>query len=297
MAQPSPLTPALLTDADLDWLRQSRGELGRRLQYKLVVQSDQWLDTSYEFLRRHFGREVLDPPERFRDWLDMNRRGVHPFPFILQTAYVVRERRAWVLGVIAGNLMRVEPSRPDAAKSALRAYVFAIGNQLTEPLARAAGVKGVGTRLWRRAVAEARSITAGLGGRLEYSFLEAENDSVGFWDRMGYRWPRGVTYWQPPLEFDEQGQYVHPEVPEIAMFKPLDVSARRTIGREVIQDVFASVWENWVLHEYRATLSPQAMERAERYVMGTLLDRVESLMPRTPQIGLARIRKGELVPS
>jgi len=277
--RPTPdLIPVLPAKADGDW----RGSL----QVKTVTEPDAWLDATYGLLRRHFADDVVEPKERFVKWLDQNRRGVHPFPFVLLAAYLAQGGRARVIGALAGNLMRLVESRPESAKPAPATYFFAVGNQLTDPLAKRAGIKGVGTRLWRRSITEARSITRKLGGHLDYSFLEAETDSLGFWERMGYRWPRGVTYWQPPLEFDARGKFLHPEVPEIAMFKPLGSSPRRTIGKQLVHDVIATIFLNWALHPYRATLSPAAMKRAEGYVMGTLMGRVDSLMPPTPRISL-----------
>jgi GNAT superfamily N-acetyltransferase len=227
--------------------------------------------------------------ERYAEWLEMNRLGVHPFPFVLMAAYLEGGGRALVAGVMSANVMRIERSGQPEVEPAAPSLLFAIGNQLTAPLVRSAGIKGVGTRLWRRAIAEAKAIARGLNGRLAYSFLESEDDSAGFWDRLGYRWPKDVSYWQPPLEFDGNGDFVNPEVREIAMLKPLEVQDRRGIERGLLHDVIATVYLNWALARYRGVLSAEAMNRAESYVMGWLLGRVDSLMPRAPRIPLVRI--------
>ena len=283
------LSPILLNERDLAGLHLRPDEL----RFKVVADPDSWLQTCYDFLRSHFGPEVLDPLQRYVDWLEMNRLGSHPFPFLLMAAYLEDGDRARVVGVISGNVMRIEQSRSKEVKSTPPSFIFAIGHQLTAPVVRSAGIKGVGTRLWNRAIAEAKAITRRFKGRLAYSFLEAENDSVGFWDRLGYRWPQAVTYWQPPLEFDENGGFVHPEVPEIAMLKPVEVQDKRTIERHLLYDVIATVYLNWALSKYRDVLSQEAMKRAESYVMGSLLGRVDSHMPRTPRISLVRIRPGQ----
>jgi deoxyhypusine synthase len=287
MPPPHSLSPALVNEGDLAHTRIHPDEL----QFKVVTDPDSWLQICYDFLRSHFGPEVLDPLQRYVDWLEMNRLGKHPFPFLLMAAYLEDGRAARVMAVISGNVMRIEESgRKGGAKSPR--FMFAIGHQLTAPCVRKAGIKGVGTRLWHRAIAEAKAITKGLKGRLAYSFLEAENDSVGFWDRLGYRWPQAVTYWQPPLEFDENGNFVHPEVPEIALLKPLEIQQTGTIDRRLLRDIVATVYLNWALARYRDCLSPEAMKRAESYVMGSLLGRVDSRMPHTPQISLVRVQPG-----
>ncbi|MGA3097106.1 MAG: hypothetical protein ABSF25_11665, partial [Bryobacteraceae bacterium] len=71
--------------------------------------------------------------------------------------------------------------------------------------------------------------------------------------------------------------------------KPLEVQDRRGIERGLLHDVIATVYLNWALARYRGVLSAEAMNRAESYVMGWLLGRVDSLMPRAPRIPLVRI--------
>jgi deoxyhypusine synthase len=283
-------SPILFNEDDLARLRIPHPD---ELKFKVVADPDSWLQTCYDFLRSHFGPETLDPLQRYVDWLEMNRLGSHPFPFLLMAAYLEDGESARIVGAISGNVMRIEESVPKGAHSSPPPFIFAIGHQLTAPAVRNAGIKGVGTRLWRRAIGEAKAIARARHGRLAYSFLEAENDSVGFWDRLGYRWPQAVTYWQPPLEFDENGDFVHPEVPEIALLKPLEVRSKRAIERRLLHDIVATVYVNWALSRYRGVLSPEAMKRAESYVLGSLLGRVDSRMPDTPHIGLVRIQPGQ----
>ena len=289
MTSSTHLTPVIPSSSDLT--RSKSQGAGRPLRFHPVTDADSWLTVCYELLEQHFGREVLDPIERYAAWLEMNRRGTHPFPFLLIAAYLQADERALVVGVISGNVMRIERSHPRPGQAASSSHIFAIGNQLTLPLVRQAGFR-VGTRLWHRTIAEAKAVTRKLKGRLAYSFLEAENDSVGFWDRLGYRWPQAVTYWQPPLEFDKHGDFILPEVPEIAMLKPLDVRDKRFIDRRLMHDIVATIYLNWALSRYRDVLSEESMKRAESYVMGSLLGRVDARMPRTPRIRLVRVQPG-----
>jgi hypothetical protein len=275
----------LPAESDVPLLRAAPVE---ELRFKVVAEPDSWLTVCYDLLSSQFGPEVLDPLPSYADGLVMDRLGSHPFPFLLMAAYFEDSGKARVAGVVSGSVMRIERRGAKRGGRAAPEFFFAIGNQATSPVLRSAGIKGVGTRLWRRAVAQAGSIAKGLHGRLAYSFLEAENDSVGFWDRMGYRWPKDVSYWQPPLEWDENGDFLHPEVPEIPMLKPLGVADKRAIDRRLLYDIIATVYRNWALAGHREVLSAEAMQRAEAYVMGSLLGRVDTRMPRTPRIPLVR---------
>ena len=96
--------------------------------------------------------------------------------------------------------------------------------------------------------------------------LEAETDSLGFWSKMGYRWTQGVRYWQPPLEFDLKGDYLHSEVPEILMLRPLDGMDEESISQTLLKNIIATVYLNWSLHKFRDLLEPSAMKRAKHYV-------------------------------
>lgn len=283
------LQPVVLQEASL---REISPRVPEGLEVRLLTEPDEWLATAYGLLSAEFEPDVLDPLPRYREWLEMNRSGTHPFPFLAMVAYVPSDGLAHCVGVISGNLMSV-PTRPgEASPPAGAPFVFAIGHQQTSGLLRARGVRGVGTCLWKAASREARRRVAELGGSLRYSFVEAEGDSLGFWSRLGFRWPRGVQYWQPPLEFDAHGQFVHAEVPEIPMLCPVEDMPGDRIDRRFLEEMIATVYQNWSLAKYRTTLAPEALQRAEQYVMGDLFGRVRSRMPRRETIPLVEIRLG-----
>ena len=209
----------------------------------------------------------------------------HRFPYLLMVGYCRVQGRAVLLGAISGNVMKVEEyAGPNTAGK--EPCIFAIGHQVTEPSLRENGVKGIGTSLWKSAAREASAWIENLGGRFCYSVLEAENDSVGFWSKLGHLWPRDVSYWQPPLEFDETGQYLFPEVPEILMMRPMDAVREKAVERKFLQNIIATMYLNWSLDKYRRTLSQEAMRRAEDYVMGQLFGRVCAEMPDADPIPL-----------
>ena len=247
------------------------------------------LQACYELLQEEFGEDVLDPISRYEDWLELNERGEHAFPYLLTAAYVQHEGRSVLVGVVSGNVMPIQQSRSNAAESASRPCVFAIGHQLTAPAIRSAGIKGFGKRLWQFSMDQAHALADVAGGTLVYSFLEAEVPSVGYWDHLGYRWPQSVAYWQPPLEFDENGDYRHAEVPEIPLLKPLADPAETHIDRDLLYDIIRTIYVNWSLDKYRDRLSAEAFERAEQYVLGSLLGRVDARMPQEPRIKLVRV--------
>ena len=192
------------------------------IEFRLVTTDDAWLRVAYDLLLSGFDANVLDPYERYVEWLGLNERGQHLFPFLMMVAFVRDGPTAHVLGVISGNVMRTGDYLTDDQAPPEEVCFFAIGHQITSPELRKAGIKGVGSRLWQAAHDVARTWARNLDGVLRYSVLEAESDSLGFWTKMGYLWPQGVPYWQPPLEFDSQGIFVHPEVPEILMLHPLE---------------------------------------------------------------------------
>lgn len=262
-------------------------------EFRVIAEPGEWLTTTYQLLAEQFEPDVLDPLERYVEWLELNRARKHPFPYLLMVAYCRVENSAVLLGAISGNIMRVEqyPGPKTAESDGL--HIFAIGHQVTDRALRENGVKGIGTKLWQSAIREAAAWIANLEGRFCYSVLEAENDSVGFWSKLGHRWPKGVRYWQPPLEFDETGQYVHPEVPEILMMRPLGPEFEKAIGKKCLQNIIATMYLNWSLDKYRRTLSQAAMRKAESYVMGQLFGRVCAEMPDADPVPLVPFAAGE----
>jgi deoxyhypusine synthase len=262
------------------------------IECRLVTENDDWLRIAYDLLLSEFDSNVLDPYERYVEWLGLNQRGEHPFPFLMMVAFVRYRDTAHLIGVISGNVMRVRNVvTVDPASD--QTCFFAIGHQVTSPVVRKAGIKGVGSKLWQAAQELARTWAQNLDGVLRYSVGEAENDSLGFLTKMGCLWPQGVTYWQPPLEFDSQGTFVHPEVPEILVFVPLEGVSADTISRSLLLEIIATIYLNWSLYKYRGKLSPEAMQRAEQYVMGDLFARVRRRMPDNDPIRLVPIRLSE----
>ena len=150
-----------------------------RLEFRVIADPGDWLDTAYQLLSEQFEPDVLDPLDRYVGWLELNKAKTNKFPYLLVAAYCNVQGSAVLLGVISGNIMKVEEYvGPNTSEE--NGYIFAIGHQVTELALRKSGVKGTGTRLWKSATDEANEWINKLGGRFCYSVLEAEDESIGF---------------------------------------------------------------------------------------------------------------------
>ena len=256
------------------------------LEFKIVEENDIWLAKSYELLVDQFDIDVLDPIERYVEWLGQNSLGINKFPYLLVAAYLKTGEKLFLVGVVSGNVMKIEEYVGHESSLQKNRFIFAIGHQVTAKALRTAGVKGIGTKLWNYAVERASEIIRERGGSFEYSFLEAETESLGFWSRLGYLWPKGMDYWQPPLEFDETGQYLHPEVTEIPLLKPIEADKSNAIEPTMLKNLIATVYYNWALVKYKTSLTPEAFKKAEDYVMGEVFDRVCQTIPNNGSVKL-----------
>lgn len=215
------------------------------VEYRLIVAPDEWLDASYQLLSSEFDAEVLDPYERYVEWLELNRQKKHHFPFLMVAAYLRDGVKATVVGVISGNIMRIEEYAGANPNDFAPIFMYAIGHQVTSKILRGRALRGLGTNLWKAAMKHAKDWITELGGKYAYSMLESEPESVGFWHKMGYRWTQDVPYWQPPLEFYPNGDFIHAEVPETLMLCPLDEMNKEAISKTLLKNIIATVFLNW----------------------------------------------------
>ena len=285
------LTPQLLEEDDLATLPSSSL---KSLDFYVVMAADNWLDTSYQLLTQEFSADLLDPHERYVNWLDLNRQGKHKFPFLLIAAFIRHNEKALVVGVLEGNIMPIadylQHATPHYPVPFLQdgSYVFAVGHQVTSALLRSNNIKGVGTRLWNQGILSAKMWVQERGGVLRYAVLESVDASIGFWNRVGFRWPKGAPYCQPPLEFDDDGRPLYDSVEELLMFNPVEPTSS-TVSRDLVLNVVATLYLNWSLDAYRDTLEPAAMKRAEDFVMGELFSRIVDTTPMQNEFDLVRV--------
>lgn len=256
------------------------------LKFKIVTDNDGWLAAAYGLLSAEFEVDVLDPFERYVEWLELNGRGEHKFPFLMVVAYLETPGCPIAVGVISGNIMQIEHLAVEGAANDTPDYMFAIGHQVTTNHLRSIGFHGVGTKLWSFAAETADRMITQRDGTFIYSFLEAETSSVGFWSKLGYRWPEGVDYWQPPLEFDSDGNFLHREVPEILMLRPMQEAMPAKIDVSLLRNLIATAYYNWCLDKYKKSLSPGAFENARKYVMDTVFGRFSRSIPSADPVKL-----------
>jgi hypothetical protein len=250
------------------------------LHVRQVHESDAWLCAAYEILAAQFDSRELDPLERYVEWLQLHRDGKHPFPPLMLTAYFQESGCAYLAGVISGNLMPVLAHVNPLPSLARPPFIYAVGHQVTSSAVRRYGFKGVGRTLWQASIEVARGVAEDSGGSLLYSVLESQPDSTGYWTKLGYLWPKGVTYWQPPLSFDPDGFPTSPEVPEVLMVRPDSSAVSKThIDKQFLENIISCLYHNWSLHKYRGVLRDDAIRRAEDYVMATVFGRVCRSMP------------------
>jgi len=252
-----------------------------QLAFKIVTDDGAWLRAAYEVLQSCLDPKGLEPFAQLQQALQASQQGTSP-RLLIAAAFVTHGDRAHVVGAVSGT---VTPIANLAAEPA--PFVAALRHQATAAAARTRGVKGVGRRLWQFWLDEAHRLAREQGGAIPYSVLEADVDSVGFWDRLGYRWPQGVRYWQPPAQFNASGDYVNPEAPAILMARPAspadDRMARGTLER-IIETLYRAS-----LARQRTTLTPTGFERAERYLMDVVFARVTRIMPDDPTLNLVRV--------
>jgi len=200
------------------------------------------------------------------------------FPIICVAALFEQPGREVVVGFLSSNLMWI-----DTQKKLLH---LAIGNVATSPRLKEIGIRGVGTRLVKSAIEIASSTAKSCAAELACSVAEAERDSLGFWRKFGYRWPSGLNYLQPPLEFKEDGTPVHEEVPETFMVLPLGNQNRETIKSDLLQKMIRAIYRNWCIEPNRRKLSNDALKAAEAYVMDRVYPRVAQSIANRDELNL-----------
>lgn len=228
------------------------------------------LECGYELFTRVFPRAVMDPLDVYKDglqnWAPTCRELI---PCFAAACFDV-DGDEILAGFLSANVMVIEHRT--------RSAVLALGNMATSPRLKAAGLKGVGSALLGFAIQVAREETRRDGVALAYAVAEAEPDSLGFWRKMGFLWPRGCQYLQPPLEFLADGSPLCAEVPETLLLAPID-GPRDRIGSGQLLAIIRAIYEHWSLGYWRSRLAPAAMRRAEDYVMTTVLGRVQATLP------------------
>lgn len=258
-----PLTPILFDDL-LDAPRFIPDV--RALKVERIDEPGTRLDVAYNLLARVFDPAVLDSKQTYLEQLSSGGLCLDGFPLICVAALFEHGSEEILAGFLSSNLMWI-----DRSKGLLQ---LAIGNIGTSPKLIETGFRGVGTALLNSAIELGKSFASSCSAELSYSVAEAELASLGFWKKRGYLWPEGLKYLQPPLEFDASGDPIHEEVPETFLCLPLAKQSSDTIETSVLRQMIQSIYRNWCIEKNRAELSPDALRRAEKYVLDRVFNQV-----------------------
>jgi hypothetical protein len=267
----------LLDDVDGQVLGDLRIE---ELVVRRVAAVGELLDVSHDLLLRVFETSVVDPKQVYIDAVADRTGAFRDFPPLFFAGLFADGQDEWLGGFISSDLMLIGASGDKVQLS--------IGNIVTSPRLRELGFRGLGTTLWKAALNEAQKEADRAVKRLAYSTAEAEPASLPFWSKLGYRWPQGVKYFQPPLEFDDEGNPEHDEVPETLLIHPLG-SAASAIEVSELRAIIESLYWNWGIRPSLHTLSSAAMARAKECVMGRVLQRTFESLPESGCIPLLEV--------
>jgi hypothetical protein len=236
------------------------------------------LDAGYRLLEHVFDPAVLDAKSTYVELLSPGGLQLDGFKLLCLAGLFECDGANVMAGMAAGNLMWIDRET--------RTLQLAIGNIATSPGLKAAGFRGVGSTLLAAAFDFAQAEASSQGGEVAYSVAEAEPESLGFWTKRGYLWPRGVEYLQPPLEFEEDGRRIYDEVPETLLVRPLGASDPQSIDADVLRKIVLGIYRNWAIETNRSLLSAEAIAAAEAYVMNDVFPKVDATIPRHGRVPL-----------
>ncbi|MFH1465192.1 MAG: hypothetical protein ABIO70_12475 [Pseudomonadota bacterium] len=271
---------------------QAGGAPASDLHFRVVDAPGPWLEVCWRLLRTEFGPEVLYDLGDYERLLTRTAGGGDD-SFLMVAAHLLDGDRAPIVGVLSGSLLRViDAAGPDGQGI----WLFAIGHQITAAGLRQGQGGGVGRRLLEATEEAVGRLVATRRGRLYGLLAEAQPSAFPYIARVGFRWPRGVRYWQPPLDFDAAGLPVHAEVEEILMIRPAAGQPEAWIDRTFLARCVATLYRRWSLDMVRERLSPAAMAAAERYVMGGVFGRFRAQLPVADRAPRDRIHAPPRIP-
>ncbi len=259
-----------------------------RLNYKRITQPDKWLEIAYQLLADHFDSNLLHSYDQYVEWINAGEK--YPFPLLMLVSYYSRGDQAMIAGVVSGNIMEVREG-PARSEDKNRSFICAIGHQARSPVLVSKGIRGCDADLFDAVIKEARESISHLGGKFCYSVLEAERGTIDFYSKLGYRWPRAVSYFRPPIHFLEDGTPAAPEFPEIIMIRAENPNLPSTaIEKTFLEKIIRTIYLNRSLHKPEQVLQADAFSRASEYVMGKVFGKVRGSMPESQSVDLVEMR-------
>jgi hypothetical protein len=237
------------------------------------------LDASHKLLKSVFDTAVIDGKDVYIDAINDDSGTFRDFPPIFLASVFHQKGNDFVAGFISADIMLLGGS----TKTQL-----AIGNIATAPRLRELQFRGVGSKLWHAAFLAAEEEVQRANKRLDFSSSEAESASLPFWAKLGYRWPKGIKYFQPPLEFDDRGDPVYEEVAETLLIHPLK-GASDSIDAGDLRELIKSIYWNWGIRPSLRKLNPEALAAATKYVMELTFARTMASIPVRGSIPLIEV--------
>jgi GNAT superfamily N-acetyltransferase len=212
-------------------------------------------DAGYELLERVFEPEVLDSKQCYPDRFEQQANLASQSCPCLVAALVEAEGQILIAGISSSHVL--------ALPHAYSASFVAIANVAISEACRG---KGIGAMLLHATRERALQLCAEQQRALDCIVLESEVRSLRFWRKMGFRWPKGMVYFQPPLEWNADGSPVHSEVRETFLIAPLGVPAPTHIEATKLLDIVSTLYENWSIRDIRGVSTPDAVSLAEAYL-------------------------------
>jgi hypothetical protein len=267
----------VLDDADDSDISRLRIE---DLAIRRVSEAGEMLDVAYDLLTRQFKPSVLDSKDVYVDAVSDRSGSFRDFDPIFLAGVFQIYKDEWLAGFLSSDLMLFGNAQDKVH--------LTIGNVTTS--LKIQRKLGIGTRLWQASLRAAEFEARRANRRLMYAVAEAEDESLGFWAKLGFKQPLGVEYYQPPLDFDDRGTPTYEVERETLVILPLQdncLSIQRDDLKEIIQDIY---W-NWGLRPSVHRLSSAAMARAREYVMGQVLTRTIESFPSDDLIPLLDVQR------
>ncbi|MFX1392371.1 MAG: hypothetical protein ACFFAH_02250 [Promethearchaeota archaeon] len=234
-------------------------------------------EQAYNLLKKFFNSDVLDPKELYTERMELLGKYPDKFPLFM-TARIIslpgeivvnsegflnlvdcnknRETNLLIC-VVSGNYI---PLRGKFIGSGFGA----IGHALTVKTFRN---KGNATALMDYTIDLMTKFAENRREKYLLTLLEAEKQSRTFWIKNGFRWPKDIEYFQPPLIFDENnGKPVFKEVKETLMIK----YPKKSIKKDLLIEIITTLYRAWILSSY-TDLPSEVFEKIQFYVMDYIL--------------------------
>ena len=210
----------------------------------------------HAFLLPHFGEVELEPLSHYLEEATS--------PGDVETIIVASRDGEGVVTAAIGSLIGLSGGR----------VLGAVGHALVHGRLRG---QGAGRRLNAALEERLTHYAAAQGLVLEAFVLESEAAARFFWDRVGYRWPVGCRYSQPPLRYTEDGAPDLPMIPLLFLLRHPEHTER--IPGPLVREYVEATLMVWYFEELAQTLSGAALKRAEDWLMAAVITpAVESLV-------------------